>query len=204
VNSITQLLGLEGSPFAMTVKNKSKYMQLRLDEYKGPPIFHMYSPEHKIGRFFTKSGYKTELRKLKKLIKADMENIDHFVERWHELHKPNQTDWNGNVIILKKNTFEKIQAFIVEKIGVDELEVTRDTLLQDDLGVYGDDALELLIAFSNKFNVDISMFPIDDYFKGEGLTFTLLPTIRKIKPLNVGQLEKAVAVGRLDEEVINS
>ena len=66
----------------------------------------------------------------------------------------------------KKNTFEKIQAFIVEKIGVDELEVTRDTLFQDDLGVYGDDALELLIAFSNKFNVDISTFPLDDYFKG--------------------------------------
>jgi hypothetical protein len=81
----------------MTVKNKSKYMQLRLDEYEGPPIFHMFSPEYKIGRYFTKSGYEAELRELKKLIKSDMENIDRFVERWHELYKPSHTDWKENV-----------------------------------------------------------------------------------------------------------
>lgn len=99
ISSITQLKGFEGIPFSMTLKNKSKYMQLRLDDYKGPPLFYMmFLPEHKIGSYYTKSGYKAELTKLKKLIKSDMENIDDFVKRWHEIHKPNLTDWDGNII----------------------------------------------------------------------------------------------------------
>ncbi len=27
-----------------------------------------------------------------------MENIDDFVKRWQKLHKPNLTDWEGNII----------------------------------------------------------------------------------------------------------
>lgn len=74
-------------------------MRLRSDDYKGPPIFYMiFLPEHKIGSYYTKSGYEAELVKLKKLIKSDMENIDDFVMRWHELHKPNLTDWEENII----------------------------------------------------------------------------------------------------------
>jgi hypothetical protein len=99
VNSINELAGFEGLPFGMTVKNKSMYMRLRKDDYKGPPIFYMtFLPEHKIGSYYSKSGYEAEITKLKKLIKSDMENIDSFVKRWHELNKPNITDWEGNVI----------------------------------------------------------------------------------------------------------
>ena len=99
INSINELAGYEGLPFAMTVKNKSKYMQLRLDDYKGPPLFYMlFKPEYKIGSYYSKSGYEAEINKLKKLIKLDMENIDDFVKRWHELHTPNITDWEGNII----------------------------------------------------------------------------------------------------------
>lgn len=72
-------------------------MRLRDDDYKGPPLFYMlFLPEHKIGTYFTKSGYEIALEKLKKLIKSDLENIDSFVKRWHELHAPSVTDWEGN------------------------------------------------------------------------------------------------------------
>lgn len=99
ISSINDLAGYEGLPFAMTVKNKGKYMRLRCDDYIGPPLFYMlFMPDYKIGSYITKSGYEAEITKLKKLIKSDMENIDDFVRRWHELHKPNITDWEGNII----------------------------------------------------------------------------------------------------------
>lgn len=58
----------------------------------------MFLPEHKIGSYYTESGYEAALAKLKKLIKSDMGNINDFVKRWHELHKPNVTDWEGNIV----------------------------------------------------------------------------------------------------------
>jgi ubiquinone biosynthesis protein Coq4 len=56
----------------------------------------MFLPEHKLGKFYTKQGFDSEVAKLKELIKKDMEEIDYFVKRWHELHKPIITDWEGN------------------------------------------------------------------------------------------------------------
>lgn len=96
--SLTELYKKEGTKFGMIANSITK-MRLRSDDYKGPPLFYMmFLPEHKIGSYYTKSGYEAELTKLKKLIKSDMENIDDFVKRWHDLHKPNVTDWEGNII----------------------------------------------------------------------------------------------------------
>jgi acyl carrier protein len=101
--------------------------------------------------------------------------------------------------------FEDIQAFIVEKIGVDEVEVTQEALLQNDLGIYGDDAVDLIVEFGKKFKVDVSNFMAADYFKPEGLDILgLFSKGKSMKALTVGHLEKAVIAGRLDEEVINS
>lgn len=74
-------------------------MRLRSDDYKGPPLFYMlFLSEHKIGKYHTKAGYEKEIGKLKKLIKTDMGNMDNFVKRWYELHKPNVTDWKGYIL----------------------------------------------------------------------------------------------------------
>lgn len=98
LSSVFDLKDYEGTQFGIPPCNLTE-LQLRNDDYKGPPIFYMlFLPEHKIGRFYTKSGYEKELHKLKKLIKSDMENIDGFIKRWHEIRKPNTTDWEGNVV----------------------------------------------------------------------------------------------------------
>ncbi|MFN5308254.1 MAG: hypothetical protein ACK5C0_02230 [Candidatus Kapaibacterium sp.] len=95
---IDDLKEYEGTNFGVPPNSTTK-MRLRSDDYKGPPLFYMlFLPEHKVGSYYTKSGYEAEINKLKKLIKSDMENIDDFVKRWHELHKPNITDWEGNII----------------------------------------------------------------------------------------------------------
>jgi len=90
-------------------------------------------------------------------------------------------------------------------------EIKRETTIERGLKITGDDSDEFLIAFGKEFNVDVSKFPIGDYFGDEG--DPILPSIirfltgkkrRQTKTLTIGQLEKAVIAGRLDEEVINS
>ncbi|MGK9127175.1 DUF1493 family protein [Olivibacter sp. SA151] len=39
-----------------------------------------------------------------------------------------------------------------------------DTRLEDDLGVYGDDAVDFIVKYSETLNVDVSDFNIKDFF----------------------------------------
>lgn len=89
--------------------------------------------------------------------------------------------------------------------------ISRNTQLEGDLKITGDDSDEFLLAFGKEFNVDIKNFRIGDYFGDEG--DPILPSIirtlfekekRKTKALTVDHLLKGIEAGRLDEEVINS
>ena len=74
-------------------------MRLRSDDYKGIPLFYMlFCEEHKIGSFYTKSGYQKRLQELSTLIAKDMNNIDSFIKRWKEMYPPNITNWEGESI----------------------------------------------------------------------------------------------------------
>lgn len=53
------------------------------------------------------------------------------------------------------NTFDKVKAIVVEQLGVDEAEVTIDSTFIDDLGADSLDIVELIMAFEEKFNVEI-------------------------------------------------
>ena len=107
--------------------------------------------------------------------------------------------------------FNRLKAFVTKQAAVEDEEVTRDARIEGDLGVYGDDAVEFIIAFGKEFNVDVSKFMAAKYFSSEG--DFILPAIirfftRKKKPkqkdLMLRHLEKGILAGRLDEEVINS
>lgn len=98
LNSLILLKDFDGLEFGTPDKISTK-MRLRSDEYKGPPLFYMlFLPEHKIGKFYTKSGYLSEVGKLTKLIQSDMQNINVFVEKWHRIFVPKKTDWEGNLL----------------------------------------------------------------------------------------------------------
>lgn len=98
IKNLSHLKGREGLKFGIPA-NAANKMRLRSDDYKGPPLFYMlFRPEHKLGKFNSPKGYERETNKLRALIRSDMENIDSFVKRWHELHQPNVTDWEGNII----------------------------------------------------------------------------------------------------------
>ena len=51
--------------------------------------------------------------------------------------------------------FEKVRDIIVEQLGVSENEVTKDSSLIDDLGADSLDLVELVMAFSDEFGIDI-------------------------------------------------
>jgi hypothetical protein len=99
--------------------------------------------------------------------------------------------------------FNELKIFSEEIIGTNQV-LLRETRLYEDLGIYGDDAIEYLIAFGKKFNVEVSKFMAADYFKGEGIDlFAMFRKVTTYKPLTLGQLEKAIIAGKLNDEVIN-
>lgn len=111
---------------------------------------------------------------------------------------------------MNQELFARIKDFVVNKAAVEEEEVTENASIEDDLGVSGDDAVEFIISFGKRFNVDVSKFMAAEYFSPEG--DVILPALirfftgkkkRKHKDLKIIHLEKAVIAGRLDEEVIN-
>ena len=51
---------------------------------------------------------------------------------------------------------EKVKSIIVEQLGVDEEEVTADASFVDDLGADSLDTVELVMAFEEEFNLEIS------------------------------------------------
>jgi hypothetical protein len=78
-----------------------------------------------------------------------------------------------------------------------------ETDIQYDLGLYGDEAVEFLNEYSQKFNVDISKFDFCKYFHKEGGIF--MPRLIKflsrsnsdLKSISVGDLFRGIEVGEL-------
>ena len=50
---------------------------------------------------------------------------------------------------------EKVQAIIVDKLGVDESEVTPEASFTNDLGAYSLDTVELIMEFEKEFDISI-------------------------------------------------
>ena len=102
----------------------------------------------------------------------------------------------------KNDIQENLILFIRKEIGEYKLLITADSLLEDDLGITGEDASELIIAFSKTYKVNIDNFIFSKYFYEEPNAF--ISQSSDISPLTVNDLKKAIIAGRLDEEVINS
>lgn len=112
---------------------------------------------------------------------------------------------------MKDEVFAKLKKFVTTEAAVEGGEVTRDTQIEDDLGITGDDAIEFIIAYGKAFNVDVTKFMAANYFEGEGdrlfSAIIRLITGQKNKTKNkltIKHLERGIIIGKLDEEVINS
>ena len=54
------------------------------------------------------------------------------------------------------DTLEKVRMIIVEQLGVDAAEVTAEASFIDDLGADSLDAVELVMAFEEEFDLEIA------------------------------------------------
>jgi len=101
---------------------------------------------------------------------------------------------------MNDQVFNEISDFMEDyKWYLDGKEMTRETSIEKDFGITGDDAAEFLDAFVKRFNInDYSEFEFDDYFEGEGFDlFAIFRQKREKKVLTVGDLERAVETGIL-------
>ncbi|WP_300663742.1 DUF1493 family protein [Fluviicola sp.] len=98
--------------------------------------------------------------------------------------------------------FEQLVSFVFEEACIPKKwgPLSRETYLYKKLGITGDDAIEFLIAYSKRFEVDISKFMAADHFTGEG--WTQIFGNEGKKDLSLGDLEKGIIAGRLDRDVI--
>ncbi|MRG44191.1 DUF1493 family protein [Chitinophaga sp. SYP-B3965] len=111
---------------------------------------------------------------------------------------------------MDNEVFERIVLLVESKMGKYKWPMSRETCLEKDLGMSGDDAYEFLLDFSKEFKISLSEFEMKKYFYPEG--DSIFPGIIRLftgrdnpkqMELTLGHLEKAVIAGRLDEDVIS-
>ncbi|EKU91611.1 DUF1493 family protein [Bacteroides oleiciplenus] len=78
---------------------------------------------------------------------------------------------NENIILLRE--FIESQGIMCESY------LRETTLLERDLRITGNDAVEFILAFGKKFNVDVSKFRLDEYFEAEGILGLFFPFFYK-------------------------
>jgi acyl carrier protein len=103
------------------------------------------------------------------------------------------------IIVMNEHIFDDIKCFIEKLRWKYPFELKRETKIEQDLGITGDEAYEFIDAFSKQFSVDISNFRFEDYFEPEG--DWILPTLirfctgkkkEKKRVLTLGDLERAI------------
>lgn len=95
--SVEALRQEDGMPFHLPPHSRSE-MRLRIDDIKTIPLFNLWGKQHKVGAYFSQRGFDNQCAALGELLHRDLNDINRFVTRWHELHQPLVVKWNGEII----------------------------------------------------------------------------------------------------------
>lgn len=97
-----------------------------------------------------------------------------------------------------ENLYDRIVFFLKRETMVRSVKFNYYTQIEKDLGVTGDDAVELIEAFAKEFQVDTANFNFHEYFGPEGTDiFCMYPDAKSRKKLTIADLENAVKLGKL-------
>jgi len=86
--------------------------------------------------------------------------------------------------------------FIKNEINTDEKELTKNTSLQE-LGLNGLKGIMFIKKYSDEFNVNIDTLNFAHCFTDNTGNLT-----KKIQPITIDHLEKAIILGRFENEVL--
>lgn len=96
----------------------------------------------------------------------------------------------------------RVVTLVARKVGKSALAVRMEDRLLHDLGIYGEDAEELIMTIAGQFSLDASAFPFKEYFLPEAFAFWLLPgfarrkVLARMKPLTVKDLIRSAVIGK--------
>ena len=68
---------------------------------------------------------------------------------------------------MNNGTLEEVKVFVAEFWDEPETHLGAATSVNNDLGIDGDDGVEFMLEFSQRFGVDLSTFPHGEYFGPE-------------------------------------
>jgi acyl carrier protein len=98
----------------------------------------------------------------------------------------------------KEEVFEKIQAALVDALGVDEEDVTPEATLVGDLGAESIDFLDIVFRLEKSFNIKI---PRGELFPEDILTDAKYVQDGKVTETGIAELRKRMPFANLDEFV---
>lgn len=99
LESVSRLEGVDGLQFSLPPNSITK-IQLRRDDISGIPLFSydFWFRRHTIGSYYSRAGLMRRANRLARLLETDLGNIDQFVGRWHAVHRPVVTSWEGLIL----------------------------------------------------------------------------------------------------------
>jgi acyl carrier protein len=80
---------------------------------------------------------------------------------------------------MNNEQLEEVKSFVAEFWREPKNRLSAETSVNDDLGMDGDDGVEFMQTFGERFSVDLSAFPHDKYF-GPEASATPLPMIEGV------------------------
>ncbi|MDT9498690.1 DUF1493 family protein [Capnocytophaga canimorsus] len=100
--------------------------------------------------------------------------------------------------------YNKLYALIFEVTNQQVTEADDSFRLEEDLGIYGDEAVDFITRYAEMFQVDVSEFPVYEYFNLEtdsvSLFFRkLLGFLKKKKTLTIFDLKKGIINKKINE-----
>jgi len=111
-------------------------------------------------------------------------------------------------------TWDEFEAFVRKEAGVSPKEIlTKDHAVEGDLDITGDDAVEFMESFFEKFPVQAGDFEFNRYFSGEGFSLievALMAFSRKRRkkydkvPLTLCMLYQAIWDGEWNNQRLES
>jgi acyl carrier protein len=96
----------------------------------------------------------------------------------------------------KEEVFEKVQAALVDALGVDEDEVTEEATLVGDLGAESIDFLDIVFRLEKAFNIEI---PRSELFPEDILTNAEYIQDGKVTPAGLAELKKRMPFADLSK-----
>lgn len=92
---LDELNGIDGCQFGLPPNSRS---DLRIGGLGLEKTSLLPKVKYKIKPYFSKSGFQRRLLELGDVIERDLDNIDFYVSKWHEMYNMITTDWKGKAI----------------------------------------------------------------------------------------------------------